>query len=154
MLISCMQKKCIGGGVADAAGGHHVDRAANTAALDGHDHRHAQGFELAEGGLQVGQRIKDGRAPLGALVIHVDRAIKGLQRHAGAKVPTGAADYQRPRCALPVQLGQHGIELAPEQRVHGVELGRPVQHQMGHMMFGAQREAVQGGGRGIHGTRL
>ena len=69
---------------------------------------------------------------------------KSLQRHASAKVPAGAADHQRPRRALLVQLRQHGIELAPEQRVHGVELGWPVQHQVSHVVLGSECEAMQG----------
>ena len=140
-------KKCIGGGVTDAAGRHHVHRAAYAAALDGGYHRHAQRLQFGEGGLHVGQQIEHGGPAFGALVVHGNRAGKGLQRHAGAEMLAGAADDQHARRAVPVQLGQHLVELAPEGRVHGVQRLGLVEHQMGDVL-------VCGEGKTLHGEGL
>ena len=145
MLISWMQKKASARGVADAAGGHHVHRAADAAALNGRDHRHAQVFQLGERGLHVGQHVKDGGAAFGALVVHLNGAGKGLQRHTGAEVLAGAADDQRARRAVGVHLGQHRIQLAPERGVHGVHRLGLVEHQVGNVVGFGEGEAGEGG---------
>lgn len=142
MLISWMQKG-VARGVADAGGGHHVQRAADAAAVDGGDHRYPQFVQAAEGGLHAGQQVADGGAALGAGVIQGDGPAKGLQCHAGAEMLAGAADHQGARLAAAVQLLQQLIELAPEGRVHGVEALGPVQHQMRHLVGQTQLQAAQ-----------
>jgi len=122
--------------------------------VDGHDHRDAQVLDPGEGVLHVGQQVEDGGAAFGALVVHGDGAAEGLQRHARAEVPAGAADDQGACLAGLVQVHQHRIQLAPERRVHGVHGLGPVHHQVGHMAGGGQGKAGEGGSGSVHGRTL
>ena len=130
-------------GIAQAAGAHHIDRAANAAALNGGNHRDAQCLKLGEGGLHVGQQVKNRRAAFGALVVHGNAAAKGLQRHAGAEVFAGAGDDQHARIGGLVDVRQHLVQLAPEGRVHGVERLGPIEHQVGDVVVGREGKTGQ-----------
>ncbi len=136
------------GGVADAGGRHHVHRAADAAAVDRGDNRDAQRFDAGEGGLHVGQQVEDGGAAFGALVVHGDGTAEGFQRHAGREMPAGAADDQRPCLARAVDPREHGVQLAPEGGVHGVERLRAIEHQVRDVARDGQAEAGEGGGVG------
>ena len=130
-------------GVAHAAGGHHVDRAANAAALDGGNDGNAQGLDFGESTLDVLELVKNGRAALGRLVAHQIVAVKRLKCHAGTEMLAGAGDHQHPGLCALVQVRQHAIKLAPESGVHGVQGLRLAEHQVGHVVADAEREARQ-----------
>ena len=141
-------------GVADAARRDHVHRAADAAAMDGHDDRNAQVFQPREGGLHVGQQVKNGGAALGALVVYGDGAAKGFERHARAEMLACAADDERPCRTFLMQVSQHRVQLTPEGRVHGIQRFWLVQNQMGHLRGGAEGETGEGVDVGVHGLTL
>ncbi len=130
MLISWMQKKSVGRGVANAASGDKIHPAADAATLDRHDHRNAQLLQFGEGGLDVQQVAVNCRAAFGGFFIHHSLAAKSLQGHAGAEMFAGARYEQHACIAGLVDPGQGRIQLAPEQGVHGVERLGPVEHQV------------------------
>ena len=84
----------IAGCIAHAAACDHIHRAADAASLDGHDHGDAQALDFAEGVLHVGEQVENGGPAFGALVVHLDAATKGLQRHACAEMLASAGDDQ------------------------------------------------------------
>ena len=84
----------IAGRIAHAAACDHIHRAADAATLNGEDDRDAQALDFAEGVLHVGEQVENGGPAFGALVVHLDAATKGLQRHACAEMLAGAGDDQ------------------------------------------------------------
>ena len=130
-------------GIANATSRDHVDRTANTAALNGCNHWDAHALQQCEGGLHIGERVVDGRTALCAVCVHGDVAGESFEGHACRKMLASARNDQGPCLASIVQLVQHRIQLTPKCRMHGVERLGLVQHQMCNMVIRRQRKAIE-----------
>jgi hypothetical protein len=130
--------------------------AADAAALDRGDHRHARLVEAAEGVLQGVDMLAEALAGDVAIGLAAALADVGehLQVHAGGEVLAGGGDDDAAGAGVVVDVPYDRRQLRPERLVHGVHRFGAFQLDVGDAVLDGDVEAGPGGGRGgvgVHG---
>ena len=128
----------------------HVHGAADAAALDRRQHRHAGLIEAGERVLQVADMFAQGFAANGVIHgggrDHAGAVGEDGEVHAGREMLAGRGDDDAAGARVVVDVGNDGRQLVPEGAVHGVEFVGPVQLDVRDMIGDLDIEA--GGGSG------